>query len=203
MIAVIDYGVGNLHSVQKAVEHVGGNAVVTNDAGVILEAEKVILPGVGAFRNGMKGLEDRGLISVIKEAVRSGKQLLGICLGMQLLFDESEEQGWSRGLGLLPGKVIPFRQPGIKIPQIGWNQLTLERPSVLLTGIQTGEYVYFNHSYYCEPQGKDAVIATTHYSVAFASVVGDENVFGVQFHPEKSQLVGQVILKKFVELGHE
>lgn len=203
MIAVIDYGVGNLHSVQKAVEHVGGKAVVTSDAGVILGAEKVILPGVGAFRDGMKGLQDRGLVSVIKEVARSGKQLLGICLGMQLLFDGSEEQGWSRGLGLLPGKVIPFRQPGIKIPQIGWNQLTLEKPSALLTGIETGEYVYFNHSYYCEPEGRDALIATTHYSVTFASVVGHENVFGVQFHPEKSQRVGQIILKNFVELVYE
>lgn len=151
----------------------------------------------------MKGLEDRDLISVIKEAAGSGKHLLGICLGMQLLFDESEEQGWSRGLGLLPGKVIPFRQPGIKIPQIGWNQLTLEKPSALLSGIQTGEYVYFNHSYYCELDGKEHLVATTDYSVAFASVVGDENVFGVQFHPEKSQLVGQIILKNFVELGYE
>jgi len=203
VIAVIDYGVGNLHSVLKAVEHVGGKAVVTNDASVILEAEKVILPGVGAFKNGMEGLEDRGLISVIKEAAGSGKHLLGICLGMQLLFDESEEQGWSSGLGLLPGKVIPFRQPGIKIPQIGWNQLTLEKPSALLTGITTGEYVYFNHSYYCELDSKDPLIATTNYSVPFASVVGDENVFGVQFHPEKSQLVGQIILKNFVELGNE
>ena len=203
MIAVIDYGVGNLHSVLKAVEHVGGKAVVTNDAGVILEAEKVILPGVGAFKNGMKGLEDRGFISVIKEAAGSGKHLLGICLGMQLLFDESEEQGWSSGLGLLPGKVIPFRQPAIKIPQIGWNQLTLEKPSALLTGITTGEYVYFNHSYYCDLDSKDLLIATTNYSVPFASVVGDENVFGVQFHPEKSQLVGQIILKNFMEFGYE
>jgi len=203
VIAVIDYGVGNLHSVQKAVEHVGGNSVVTNDAGVILGAEKVILPGVGAFKDGMQGLEDRQLIAVIKEAVGSGKHFLGICLGMQLLFDESEEQGWARGLGLLPGKVIPFQQPGIKIPQIGWNQLTLKKPSPLLTGIQTGEYVYFNHSYYCEPDSKDPLLATTHYSVAFASVVSHENVFGVQFHPEKSQLVGQTILKNFIELVDE
>lgn len=202
MIAVIDYGAGNLHSVQKAVEHVGGNSVVTNDARVILRAEKVILPGVGAFKDGMQGLRERELIEVIKEAVESGKHLLGICLGMQLLFDESDEQGWTRGLSLLPGKVIPFQKPGIKIPQIGWNQLTLEKSSPILTGIETGEYAYFNHSYYCDLEGRDPLIASTDYGVTFASVVGHENVFGVQFHPEKSQRVGQIILKNFVELAY-
>lgn len=203
MIAVIDYGAGNLHSVQKAVEHVGGQAIITGDAEVILNAEQVILPGVGAFKDGMDGLTTRGLIPVIKEVAASGTPLLGICLGMQLLFEESQEKGLHQGLGLLPGKVMFFQEPELRIPQIGWNQLTPIRECALLRDILPGAFAYFNHSYYCEPENENHIIATTSYGRSFASAVWDENIYGVQFHPEKSQKVGLQILKNFVELCNE
>lgn len=200
MIAIINYGLGNLHSVNKAVAHVGGEAVVTDDGEVILGAEKVILPGVGAFADGMRGLEERGLVDVVKEAAGQGKPLLGICLGMQLLFEESEEQGQHTGLGLLPGVVVFFRQPGIKVPQIGWNQLNVKKSSGLMKDIRAGDYVYFNHGYYCVPGREADVLTQTTYGVGFASSVERGKIFGVQFHPEKSQQVGLRILKNFVEL---
>jgi len=187
MIAIINYGLGNLHSVTKAVAHVGGEAVVTDDSDAILGAEKVILPGVGAFADGMRGLETRGLVEVVKEAAWQGKPLLGICLGMQLLFEESEEQGRHSGLSLLSGEVVFFRQPGIKVPQIGWNQLKVQKPSDLMKDIRDGDYVYFNHGYYCVPGREEDVLTQTTYGVEFASSVESGNIFGVQFHPEKSQ----------------
>ena len=147
MIAVINYGLGNLHSVQKAIAHVGGQAEITDDPQKIYLAEKIVLPGVGAFADGMSGLVSRKLVSTLKEAVRDGKPLLGICLGMQLLFEESEEKGRHPGLGLLQGKVIAFNQPDIKIPQIGWNQINIEKDSSLMNGILQNSYVYFNHGY--------------------------------------------------------
>ncbi|MFC2042965.1 imidazole glycerol phosphate synthase subunit HisH [Chloroflexota bacterium] len=200
MIAIINYGLGNLHSVQKAAVYVGGTAVVTDDAQVILGADKVILPGVGAFADGMKGLESRGLAQVVREAVESGKPLLGICLGMQLLFEQSEEQGQHLGLGLLSGKVVLFQQPSVKVPQIGWNQVEICKPSGLLKGIQDGDYLYFNHGYYCIPEDARDVLTMTDFGVRFASSVERELIFGVQFHPEKSQNTGLQILKNFVEL---
>ncbi|NIP19137.1 MAG: imidazole glycerol phosphate synthase subunit HisH [Xanthomonadales bacterium] len=200
MIAIVNYGLGNLHSVQKATAHVGGEAVVTEIPQVILNAEKVILPGVGAFADGMRGLRSRGLAEVVQEAAALGKPLLGICLGMQLLFEESDEQGQHEGLGLLPGKVVQFRHPGIKVPQIGWNQLEVVKPSGLMNSIQDGDYVYFNHSYYCIPEETADVLTRTDYGVRFASSVARDNILGVQFHPEKSQAVGLTILKNFVEL---
>ncbi|MCK4898835.1 MAG: imidazole glycerol phosphate synthase subunit HisH [Anaerolineales bacterium] len=200
MIAIINYGAGNLYSVQKAAAYVGGAAVVTDDAQVILGADKVILPGVGAFADGMKGLESRGLAQVVREAVESGKPLLGICLGMQLLFEQSEEQGQHLGLGLLSGKVVLFQQPSVKVPQIGWNQVEICKPSGLLKGIQDGDYLYFNHGYYCIPEDARDVLTMTDYGGRFASSVERELIFGVQFHPEKSQNTGLQILKNFVEL---
>jgi glutamine amidotransferase len=200
VIAIINYGLGNLHSVQKAAAYVGGKAVVTDDVQVILSADKIILPGVGAFADGMKGLESRGLVPIIREAVVLKKPFLGICLGMQLLFEMSEEQGQHQGLGLLAGKVIFFKQPGIKVPQIGWNQVEISKQSYLMNGIQGGEYFYFNHSYYCIPENNEDVLTTTDYGVRFSSSVESGNIFGVQFHPEKSQKSGLKILKNFVEL---
>lgn len=200
MITIINYGLGNLHSVQKAVANVGGEAVVTDDDQEIINAEKVILPGVGAFADGMKGLESRGLVPVVQEVAAQGKPLLGICLGMQLLFEESEEQGRYQGLGLLAGKVVQFKHPGVKVPQIGWNQVQVSKSSNLMDGIQDGDYFYFNHGYYCIPADVDDVLTMTEYGVSFASSVERELIVGVQFHPEKSQQRGLQVLKNFVEL---
>lgn len=204
MIAIINYGAGNLHSVHKAIEFIGGSAVVSDDPDVIGNADKVILPGVGAFKDGMDGLAARDLVSVTKEVAQSGIPFLGICLGMQLLFEESEEQGQHRGLEFLPGRVLEFTQPGIKVPQIGWNQLQItESGFPLLNDIAEGDYVYFNHSYYCQPSDSAHVMASTTYGSSFASVVSMGNIHGVQFHPEKSQKVGLQILKNFVEMDND
>ena len=200
MIAIVNYGLGNLHSVQKAIAHVGGVASVTEDAREIFAADKVILPGVGAFADGMEGLQSRRLVPVMREVVALGKPLLGICLGMQLLFEESEEQGLYQGLGFLAGKVVLFQEPGIKVPQIGWNQVRVSKPSDLMNGIQDGDYFYFNHGYYCIPEVAEDVLTTTDYGVRFVSSVERQMIFGVQFHPEKSQKIGLQILKNFVEL---
>ena len=203
MIAIVNYGLGNLHSVHKAVVKVGGEALVTENAADIRRADKVILPGVGAFADGMQGLAERGLVEVVQEAARSGKPLLGICLGMQLLFDESEEQGVSQGLGLVPGKVRLFENQTVKVPQIGWNQLHFEKANPLLEGLQPGEYVYFNHSYYCEPAEQADTLISTEYGLRYASSIQRGNLFGVQFHPEKSQRVGLQILHNFVGWQHD
>ena len=200
MIAIINYGLGNLHSVHKAIAHVGGEVIVTGDIREILGADKVILPGVGAFADGMKGLEDRDLVPVMRETVALGKPLLGICLGMQLLFEESEEQGCHRGLALLPGRVVQFNGIDLKVPQIGWNQLEIQRPSRLLNGIKNNAYFYFNHGYFCTPERSGDVLTLTEYGTKFASAVENGNVYGVQFHPEKSQKLGLRILRNFVEL---
>jgi imidazole glycerol-phosphate synthase subunit HisH len=203
MIAIVNYGLGNLHSVHKAVVKVGGEALVTEDAADIRRADKVILPGVGAFADGMQGLAERGLVEVVQEAAHSGKPLLGICLGMQLLFNESEELGVSQGLGLVPGKVRLFENQTVKVPQIGWNQLHFEKDSPLLEGLQPGDYVYFNHSYYCEPAEQADTLISTEYGLRYASAVQRGNLFGVQFHPEKSQRVGLQILRSFVGWQHD
>lgn len=200
MIAVVNYGLGNLHSVQKAIAYVGGDAQVTADPDTILKAEKVVLPGVGAFADGMKGLISRGLTSAIQDVAGTGKPLLGICLGMQLLFETSEEGGNHPGLGLLPGVVKGFRDPNLKIPQIGWNQLEIRSQNSLLAGLNQGNYVYFNHGYYCVPQNTAHILATVTYGLQFAAAVQRENIYGVQFHPEKSQQIGLKIMRNFVEL---
>jgi len=200
MIAVINYGLGNLHSVKKALANVGGDALITSDPETILQADKVVLPGVGAFADGMRGLEKHGLSDAVQKVAKMGKPLLGICLGMQLLFEESDEQGIHQGLALLAGKVVQFKEPGIKVPQIGWNQVDLTGESLLTKGFKDGEYFYFNHSYYCVPTNAEDIITMTYYGRRFSSAVGRGNIYGVQFHPEKSQETGLRILKNFVEL---
>lgn len=199
MIAVVNYGLGNLHSVHKAIVHVGGDAVVTSDAEVIRSAEKVVLPGVGAFGDGMQGLQQYGLVAVIKKVAAQGTPLLGICLGMQLFFDSSTELGSYKGLGLIPGQVVLFEDVDVKVPQIGWNQLILEKESPLLNNASNGDYVYFNHSYYCVPADEADILTSTDYGLRYCSAVQRGNLFGVQFHPEKSQSVGLNLLKNFLE----
>lgn len=178
MIAIIDYGMGNLHSVSKAVERLGYEAVVTSDREMILGAEGAILPGVGAFGDAMANLRETGLEEVTKAYAASGKPLLGICLGMQLLFDESEEHGVNAGLGLLPGKASRF-QGAYKVPHMGWNKLIFKQESPLLAGLQEG-YVYFVHSYHVKPEVPSDLLATTDYYQPVTAIVGRDNVYGMQ-----------------------
>lgn len=201
MIALIDYGLGNLRSVQKALEAVGAEVRLTSQASEIMAAAKVVLPGVGAFGDGIAGLRQRNLIEVIKSVVDQAKPLLGICLGMQLLFEVSYELGEHQGLGLLPGKVVKFPANDLKVPQTGWNQILQEQKCQLLEGIAPNSYAYFNHSYYCEAADWEQVLASSEYGLRYASAVGKGRVYGVQFHPEKSQALGLRILKNFVESG--
>lgn len=197
-IVIVDYGLGNLHSVNKAVALVGGNPVITGDWESIAAAEKVILPGVGAFGDCMKNLDKAGVIPVIKEYIRADKPFLGICLGMQVLFEESEEAPGVKGLGVFPGKValIPA---DLKIPHMGWNRLELKTPCPLLTGSE-GKYVYFVHSYCCQPEDPSLITAVCDYGTEVTAAIGKGNVFGFQYHPEKSSAVGLEMLKRFVEL---
>jgi glutamine amidotransferase len=206
MIAIVDYGVGNLRSVQKALERVGAVAVVTGEPEMLDLAQGIVLPGVGAFGDGIDHLHARGLVAPVLRQVDRGKPLLGICLGMQLLFDESEEMGHHRGLGLLPGRVVRFPDGELKVPHIGWNQLRLaeglgqKAKGKLLEGIPDGAYAYFVHSYYPVVEEPGDVLATTEYGVEFASVVGRRKIWGAQFHPEKSQEVGLQLLENLVRL---
>jgi glutamine amidotransferase len=199
VIAIIDYGMGNLRSVQKAFQKVGAEAVITDERATIESARAVVLPGVGAFGDAMTNLHSQGLVETIERIVEQGRPLFGICLGLQLFFEESEEMGLHRGLGLLPGRVRRF-DVGLKVPHIGWNQVHIRRQSPLLDGLADGSYAYFVHSYYVEPTGGDVILATTDYGLDFASIVGLGNVFGIQFHPEKSQDVGLRILSNFVAM---
>ncbi|GAA3403337.1 imidazole glycerol phosphate synthase subunit HisH [Paenibacillus hodogayensis] len=198
MIAIIDYGMGNLHSVSKAVERLGYEAVVTANPDDILAADGAILPGVGAFGDAMAHLRETGLGDVVLAYAASGKPLLGICLGMQLLFAESEEHGKHAGLALLPGKVIRFRGP-YKVPHMGWNRLSFRQPSALLDGLEEG-YVYFVHSYHAIPEQTSDLLATTDYYQAVTAVVARGNVYGMQFHPEKSGELGMKLLERFLGL---
>ncbi len=201
MIAIIDYDAGNIKSVEKALESLGAEVTVTRDADILLKADKVILPGVGAFGDAMEKLETFGLIPVIRSIVDNGTPFLGICLGMQVLFDESEEAQGVSGLGLLPGKIVRFSEShGLKIPQIGWNALELPNRGRLFEGIEEGAFVYFVHSYYLKAGNSDDVVATTSYGDLVHAAVERDNVFGCQFHPEKSSSVGLRILKNFIEL---
>ena len=199
MIGIIDYELGNLRSVIGAVEKVGFEALISNRREDLENADKLILPGVGAFGDFMKGLRQRGLEQPILEIARRGDPLLGICVGMQAFFEVGEEMGEHRGLGLLPGSVVHFPPLGeLKIPHTGWNQLQVRTPCFLWSDIESGDYAYFNHAYYCAPQESGSITATTDYGITFASAVQQNNLFGVQFHPEKSQRVGLKILENFV-----
>lgn len=199
MIAIIDYGVGNLFSLAASFAKIGAETVVTGDPSVISAADRLVLPGVGAYGDAADKLRESSLASLVRSEAAKGKPLLGICLGMQLLFEYSLEFGRHEGLGLLSGHVDPLLgriSSELKIPQIGWNSLKITRPSPLLDGIRDGEHVYFVHSYYaadCE----DSLLATTDYSFPVTAAVGRQNVFGCQFHPEKSGEVGLRILKNF------
>jgi imidazole glycerol-phosphate synthase subunit HisH len=197
--AIVDYGMGNLRSVQKAFERLGHAAEVTGDAERIARAPGVVLPGVGAFAACMTNLAAAGLVEPVKQVIRAGRPFLGICLGMQLLFDESEEFGPVAGLGILPGRVVRFAaDPERKVPHMGWNSLRVVRRAPELAGIDDGAYVYFVHSYYPVPRDADVVATTTPYGEEFASSVVRDNVFACQFHPEKSQRIGLRLLDNFV-----
>ena len=199
-VTLVDAGTGNLRSVQKALETVGANVVRTDDPDRVVGARQVVLPGVGAFGDFMFGLRARGLEPVIKDVVARGIPLLGICVGMQALFEVGEEMGEHKGLGLMQGKVVRFAESlSVKIPHTGWNQLQVRNDALLFDQVNDGDYVYFNHSYYCQPWNSSDVIATTDYGLQYACAVRHENISGVQFHPEKSQAVGLRILKNFLE----
>lgn len=201
MIAIIDYGVGNLFSLKSSFKAIGQETVVTSDVEVIKKADKLILPGVGAFGDASKKLRESGLDKVVIEQAKSGKPLLGVCLGMQMLFEKSYEYGEHQGLGLLKGQVVAFDLPKeYKIPHIGWNALRFEKQSPLLKYINEKDCVYFVHSYHAVNCG-DSLIATTEYGTTVTALVGKDNVYGAQFHPEKSGDVGLKILKAFCELG--
>ena len=201
MIAIIDYDAGNMKSVEKALAFLGADYVVTRDPALLEKADKLILPGVGAFGDAMKALDGFGLTDVIKNLVKNGKPILGICLGMQLLFDESEESPNVRGLSLLPGKIVRFSSEyGLKIPQIGWNSLNFPKKTKLFEGINTGSYVYFVHSYYLKAEKEEVVAATCEYGNFVHAAVEWENIYGCQFHPEKSSDVGLKILKNYISL---
>ena len=199
-VILIDAGTGNLRSVQKALESVGADVLRTEEPGEVKNGRRVILPGVGAFGDFMLGLRRRGLDQAVTELVGRGIPLLGICVGMQALFEIGEELGDHEGLGLLQGTVVRFDESlSLKVPHTGWNQLEVRREAPLFKGIDPGAYVYFNHSYYCQAGDPTDVIAETEYGIRYACTVRRENIYGVQFHPEKSQAVGLQILKNFRE----
>jgi len=202
MIAIIDYGMGNLRSVQKGFERMGREAVVTRDPRTILDAGKVVLPGVGAFPDCMRNLEEYGLIDAVQKSIASGKPFLGICLGLQLLFTESEEFGISKGLDIIKGRVIRFKGAefkDLKIPHMGWNSASIRRRPPAMADVPDNNYFYFVHSFHVVPEDKGVVATTTNYGIDFISSIWKDNIFAVQFHPEKSQALGLSILKRFGE----
>ena len=209
MIAVIDYGMGNLRSVQKALEFVGAKVIVTHDPDLILNANSVVLPGVGAFKDCMANLKKLKLVDPIRKFIDGGKPFLGICLGLQVLFEESEEYGPVAGLGILPGKVVKF--PGessetkngrpIKIPHMGWNQIKVKKNVPLFGGVGDAPYFYFVHSYYVVPEDQNMIATVTNYGIEFVSGIQHKNIYAFQFHPEKSQTLGLSILERFSNLN--
>lgn len=205
MIAVVDYGMGNLRSVERALSFVGAQAVLTAEPETVRRAEKVVVPGVGAFQDAMSNLTSTGLVEIIRDGIAAGKPFLGICLGLQMLFDESEEDGLHKGLGIVPGRVVRFdgRTPDgqkLKVPHIGWNQLLPRGACPLLSGMPEGAFFYFDHSYYVRPDDRSVIAGETDYGIRFTSVIWRQNVYGTQFHPEKSQAIGLTILKNFAAL---
>lgn len=203
MIAMIDYDAGNIKSVEKALQFLGEEVVITRSPNEILSAEKIILPGVGAFGDAMEKLKQYGLVPVIKQAVEKKIPFLGICLGLQLLFESSEESPGVEGLGILKGRILRIPEDGLKVPHIGWNSLHYPNKSRLFSGIEEGAYVYFVHSYYLAAEEQEIVSATTEYGVTIHASVEKENIFACQFHPEKSSDAGLMILKNFVNIGRE
>jgi len=207
MIAIIDYGMGNLRSVQKGFEKVGFEAVVTADPRVVLAAERIVLPGVGAFRDCMRNLEQAGFVEPILRVIREGRPFLGICVGMQLLLTDSVEFGLYQGLNVIPGHVLRFPDEMVadgeklKVPHMGWNQLAVRRPAPVFAGVKDGTNVYFVHSYYVVPENESVVAATSSYGVEFCAAIWKDNIVATQFHPEKSQDVGLRILKNFGEMS--
>jgi glutamine amidotransferase len=204
---IVDYGMGNLRSVQKALEHVGARARIVRDADEVTRAERIVLPGVGAFRDAIAALRQKGLDEAVKDFVATGRPFLGICLGLQLLFDESLEDGCHQGLGLIAGRCVPMAADRIgpdgrplKVPHMGWNQLDVVRPSPILQGLTPPIEVYFVHSYVVEPQDPAVVATRTTYGEAFVSSIWRDNVVATQFHPEKSQRTGLRMLENFVTL---
>jgi glutamine amidotransferase len=198
-MAIIDYGVGNLRSVEKAFTSQGIPAVVSSDEQVLRAADKLVLPGVGAFAACLQGVRTRGFDRLVIEAARAGKPILGLCVGLQMLFDEGHEFGVHRGLGLLPGRVVRFAE-GMRVPHVGWNQVTIKRDHPIFRDTPDQSFFYFVHSYYVEPADAACVLGETDYDSGFASICGRGNVVGVQFHPEKSQAAGLRLLKNFAEM---
>ena len=209
MIAVIDYGMGNLRSVQKSLEFVGAKVIVTHDPDLILNANSVVLPGVGAFKACMANLKKLKLVDPIRKFIDGGKPFLGICLGLQVLFEESEEYGPVAGLGILPGKVVKFPDGSsetkngrpIKIPHMGWNQIKVKKNVPLFRGVGDAPYFYFVHSYYVVPEDQNMIATVTNYGVEFVSGIQHKNIYAFQFHPEKSQTLGLSILERFSNLN--
>lgn len=196
MIAIVDYGMGNLRSVQKAFQHVGARAEIVKQIKEIENATHIVLPGVGAFGDAMRNLKQANLIDPIVTAISDGRPFLGICLGLQLMFSESEEMGQHLGLDILPGRVRKFSE-GERIPQIGWNQVRFQKETPLFEGVPDGSYFYFVHSFYVDAQNATDVVGVTNYGIDYTSVAGQGRAFGVQFHPEKSQDAGLKILQNF------
>jgi glutamine amidotransferase len=200
-IVIVDYGMGNLRSVQKALEKVGYQGVVTSDPNRIAEADKVILPGVGAFRDAIGRLHDAGMVPPLVEHIRAGRPFLGICLGLQLLFTKSYEDGEHAGLDLFPGDIVRFPDvPGLKVPHMGWNQVGIRQPAPIFSGLPDESAFYFVHSYYAVCRDPTLVAGETDYPTPFTSVIWQGNLFATQFHPEKSQRAGLSLLHKFATL---
>jgi imidazole glycerol-phosphate synthase subunit HisH len=198
---IIDYGMGNLRSVEKALAAVGGRPLISADPDAVRKAARLILPGVGAFGDAMRNLRQNGMDRAILEAANAGTPLLGLCLGLQLLFTNSEEFGSHEGLNLIPGKVLRFMAPSLRVPHVGWNQIEGIQPNLLLGGIPEGSYFYFVHSYYVEPDRTEDVLRWTSYGHRFCSIACRGNVWGAQFHPEKSQDMGKKLLRNFLAIG--